>query len=267
MAAIFNNPSASQSIQQAISSAPMPNEATRFDPKIHQEDKSSGGLFYSSKSNPSQKFLNPSKLDFYKYKTLIKYFTDYRIIYYTSFILTIIGLITLGLAHEQVYKKGRDFWLYVVDAFLITFGLTFLAHVIIFFYIKKVKIEGLIDTVRATMNIYSTQVANNDIHISAGKLLAKDGQRDTATKLANYFVQTPNNGGHVFQQFVNNTPGGVNYQQAASLQPKEAETPQPVLKESSTNNLPSNEQRTSRTGLEESFGNILSNIQQKEQVS
>ena len=155
-----------------------------MDTEDYEPEAGSGGLFYKKKGTAEFKYLNKDKLDLTKYQKLDSMFRYYKILYRASFALTIIGLIFLAITYKYLEKDSA--WYYTSNTFIGIFVSVFVLHVIVFFTTNFHQIDGLIETARAVTNLYGANIANNDIHFAAGKLLSNNSK--VATSLGNAFL-------------------------------------------------------------------------------
>ena len=83
-------------------------------------------------------------------------------------------------------KNEHDYWYYTTNGFIGVLLTIITLNIILFFIVRFHQIEGLIETTRAVTNIYGANIANNDIHFAAGKLLARNSGE--AASLGNAFL-------------------------------------------------------------------------------
>lgn len=179
-----DNPSNFEEFTYSLFNDPETSSSSTYDTEDYEPDAESDGLFYKKKGTSEFKYLNKDKLDLTKYQKLDSMFRYYKILYRASFALTIIGLIFLAITYK--YLEKDSLWYYTSNTFIGFFVSVFVLHVIVFFTTNFHQIDGLIETARAVTNLYGANIANNDIHFAAGKLLSNNSK--VATSLGNAFL-------------------------------------------------------------------------------
>lgn len=165
----------------------IPEEGTKsYNEGEYEEEPGSSNLFYKKQGTSEFKYLNKGALNLRGYVKLTSMFNNYKNLYRASFALALIGLILIAVGYKDLPKNEHDYWYYTTNGFIGVLLTIITLNIILFFIVRFHQIEGLIETTRAVTNIYGANIANNDIHFAAGKLLARNSGE--AASLGNAFL-------------------------------------------------------------------------------